>query len=99
MHWASVKPLKSQPNMSFNKKALIAFIAFFLIYTVVGYLQLYATEPYLDNDSDFKLHGLTKQLMPFFSLLMTSVIAIAVYLIRWAWLLGKWLHRRRTQAA
>jgi hypothetical protein len=99
MHWASVKTLKSQPNMSFHKKALIAFITFFLIYTVVGYLQLYATEPYLDNDSDFVLHGVTKQLMPFFALLMTSVIATAVYVIRWAWLLAKWLYRRRTHIA
>ena len=80
--------------MSFHKKALIGFIAFFLIYTVVGYVQLYVTEPYLDNDSDFVIHGVTKQLMLPFSLIMTSVLATAVYLIRWTWLLGKWLYRR-----
>lgn len=84
--------------MSFHKKALIGLIAFFLIYTVVGYVQLYVKEPYLDNDSDFAIHGVTKQLMLPFSLLMTSVLATAVYLIRWVWLLGKWLHRRRKDA-
>ena len=85
--------------MSFHKKALIGLITFFLIYTVVGYVQLYATEPYLDNDSDFAIHGVTKQLMLPFSLLMTSVLATAAYLIRWVWLMGKWLHRRRKQAS
>ena len=84
--------------MSFHKKALIGFIAFFLIYTVVGYVQLYITEPFLDNDSDFVIHGVTKQLMLPFSLIMTSVLATAVYLIRWTWLLGKWLFRRRQEA-
>lgn len=84
--------------MSFHKKVLIGLIAFFLIYTVVGYVQLYVTEPFLDNDSDVAIHGVTKQLMLPFSLLMTSVLATAVYLIRWVWLLGKWLHLRRKQA-
>lgn len=69
--------------MSFHVKALIALIGFFLIYTVAGYLQLYAIEPYSDNDPDFVIHGVTKQLMPFFSLPMTTVLATAVYLIRW----------------